>query len=154
MDSDVDINESTSSSPLSIAVDSTNTPHISYYEYSRRNVTDDGWDYEYDLMYATKSGGTWTTADVDADGDTDGEWNSIAVDSQNIPHISYYDNSNHDLRYAYRNVSMWQNELVDTDGYRICSIAIGPNDRPQIGYADEQDKEVKLARHNGSSWEY
>ena len=51
-------------------------------------------------MYATKNGGTWTTADVDADGNKDGQWNSIAVDSNNVPHISYFDGSDNDLRYA------------------------------------------------------
>ena len=153
VDADVHLSPSAGRSPLSLAVDSTNTPHISYFVDERRNATDDGWIDPEELMYATKSGGTWDTAYVDADGDVDGRWNSIAVDSNNVPHISYFDETNEDLRYATLTGAVWNNILIDSQAYRPNSIAIGPNDYPQIGYYDRDfDDAVMLASFDGAIW--
>lgn len=41
----------------------------------------------------------WSTVTVDGDGHDDGEYSSIALDSRNRPHISYFDATDGDLRY-------------------------------------------------------
>ena len=52
----------------------------------------------YDLKYAYYDG-TWHIGTVDSNGDV-GAYNSLALDSSNIPHISYYDSTNNALKYA------------------------------------------------------
>jgi len=77
----------------SIAIDSSDGIHISCY-----NITSD------DLMYSNCSSGctsvgNWDTAIIDSGGNT-GLYTSIALDSSDLPYISYYDNTNDDLKYA------------------------------------------------------
>jgi hypothetical protein len=83
-------------SSTSIAVDSNNKVHISYYDWINK-----------DLKYATGYPyGSWVTETVDSAGDV-GSSTSIAVDSNNKVHISYYDRTDKDLKYA-------TNDLPDT----------------------------------------
>ncbi len=54
----------------------------------------------YDLKYATNASGAWVTSTIDSAGDVG---TSIAIDSSNNVHISYYDyydDTNADLKYA------------------------------------------------------
>jgi hypothetical protein len=81
----------------SIAIDSNNKIHISYYEYK----------YNYDLKYATNTSGLWNCYRVDTIGDV-GWWSSIAIDSNNKIHISYYDCTNKTLKYANNNALISQ----------------------------------------------
>ena len=151
VDADADINPDASYSPLSIAVDSTNTPHISYYDYRHVNVTDDGYDYFEDVRYATRNGTAWSTEKVD-DAGWYGIFNSIAVDSTNTPHISYQ--SGNILMHAKSDgAGGWDTTVVYGATENGNSIAIGPNDRPQIGYFDYSLNEVMLAKFNGTTWD-
>jgi hypothetical protein len=70
-------------------VDSNKRVHISYLDFANGG----------DLEYATNVSGSWVIQTVDSDGDV-GWYNSIAVDSNNKAHISYYDGTNFDLKYA------------------------------------------------------
>jgi hypothetical protein len=152
VDANVDINEGSYYSPVSIAVDSTGIPHISYQDYRRRDTADTMWTYNNDLWYAARIGGTWTTQAVDADGNDDGAWNSIAVDSAGAPHIAYVDYSVNDLKYATLS-GAWVQTTVDTDSiYRGVSIAIGGNQYPQIGYSNYTSLSVDLAKWDGAVW--
>jgi len=72
----------------SLALDSDDNPHISYYDATN-----------HDLKYAYYDG-SWHEETVDS-GDLVGEYTSIALDSDDNPHISYYDATNHDLKYAF-----------------------------------------------------
>ena len=71
----------------SLALDSSDNPHISYYDNTN-----------YDLKYAWYDG-TWHTETVDSTGGV-GRYTSLALDSSDNPHISYYDSTNDDLKYA------------------------------------------------------
>ena len=77
----------------SIAVDSAQNMHLSYYENDGDN-----------LMYATKAwdATTWQISIVDLTGNV-GDYSSIAVDSGDRVHIVYYDTTNGDLKYATLN---------------------------------------------------
>ena len=77
----------------SIALDSGGYPHVSYHYF------DDVLD-ESNLKYAYMDASGWHKETVDSDGDV-GEWTSIALDSSDNPHISYYDDTNYDLKYAW-----------------------------------------------------
>jgi hypothetical protein len=79
----------------SLALDSSDRPNISYYSYNTVPASTDG-----DLMYARKVGPLWDIYTVDSEDDT-GYFTSIAVDSSDVPSISYYDKTEGELKYAY-----------------------------------------------------
>src|SRR5215216_4487861 len=126
----------------SIAIDSNNNPHISYYDATLG-----------DLMYAKKSGGVWTYETVHFTGDV-GLDTSIAIDSNNVPHISYYDATNGNLRYAKKSGGVWTKETVHFTGDvgLDTSIAIDSNNVPHISYYDHSNKDLKYAKKSGGVW--
>lgn len=70
------------------------------------------------LYYATTTWisptwNAWTTEVVDNSPDV-GEWASIAVDRNNVPHIAYFDKANGCLKYAVKNPT-WTVANVDCD---------------------------------------
>ena len=96
----------------SIAIDSNDAVHISYYDSTHG-----------DLKYATCSSGcttasNWNDVSVDTTNNV-GSWNSIAIDSNDAVHISYYDSTNDDLKYATcssgcTSASNWDDVSVDS----------------------------------------
>jgi len=78
----------------SIALDSGDNPHISYWDKSNEG-----------LKYAVHNSTSWNIEAVDSFGAV-GLYSSIAVDSGDNPHISYYDPINSDLKYAHRSTEM------------------------------------------------
>ena len=56
----------------------------------------------------------WHVETVDSDSDV-GEYTSIALDSLDLPHISYWDVANEDLKYAYYNGISWDIETIDSN---------------------------------------
>ncbi|MCK5561825.1 MAG: hypothetical protein KAJ51_14595, partial [Thermoplasmata archaeon] len=75
----------------SIALDTSNHPHISYHDLTN-----------YDLKYAHWNGSAWNISTVDSAGNVGG-YTSIALDASDHPHISYHDWTNDDLKYAHWN---------------------------------------------------
>jgi hypothetical protein len=140
-------------SPLSIAVDSSNIPHISYGAKLFWDGSNWSGSSLHDLWYATLNGTTWELTEVDTS-DEAGRFNSIAVDSNDYPHISYGEQDSKDLKYAAYDGSNWSLTTVDSAAYvdQGNSIAIGSNDYPQIAYYDGSDGIGKLASWDGSSW--
>jgi hypothetical protein len=124
----------------SIAIDSNDTLHISY-----RDSTNG------DLKYATcssscTSASSWTRSTIDSDGNV-GSRTSIAIDSNGAVHISYYDITNGDLKYATDQSGSWANTTVDSVGTvgKYSSIAIDANDVVHISYYDATNKDLKYA---------
>jgi len=101
------------------------------------------------LKYAYYDG-SWHIETVDSTGDV-GMWSSIALDTNNNPHISYHDSTNLDLKYAYYDGS-WNIQIVDNYGDvgYVSSIALDTSDNPHISYRHGGQRVLKYAYYDGS----
>jgi hypothetical protein len=95
----------------------------------------------------------WSRVVVDSVGDV-GEYPSLVLDSQSLPHIAYYDFDHQDLKYTYLSGGSWITVLVDTVGDvgQYASLALDNLDRPIISYYDATHQDLKVASLTGSSW--
>ncbi len=102
------------------------------------------------LFNANLSAAAWQVETVDSTDDM-GKHTSIALDGDGNPHISYYNNTDEDLKYAHYDGS-WQIETVDStdDMGKETSIALDSSGNPYISYYDNTDKNLKYAYYNGS----
>ena len=76
-----------------------------------------------------------------------GKYLSIAVDGSGNVHISYYNDTNDDLKYATNTGGSWTAETVDGDIYvgRYTSIAVDGRGRGTY-YHDDTSGDLKYAR--------
>ena len=127
----------------SMALDSKDKIHISYYDQTKGN-----------LKYTTNAGGSWATSIIDSEGDV-GRYTSIAVDSDDKIHISYFDVSKGNLKYATNTDGPWTNITVDSSTGVVgmyTSITTDGNDKVHISYNDQTNKDLKYATNAGGSW--
>jgi hypothetical protein len=115
--------------------------HISYYDAGNG-------DLKHALIERPVSPATdptITTTTVDSGGDV-GQFTSIALDSDFIPRISYYDFSNGDLKSADRGDG-WLISIVDSGGAddvgQYSSIAIDSDTYPDYSYYDATNQDLK-----------
>jgi hypothetical protein len=132
----------------SLALDSANNPHISYYA--------DSTDERDDLMYARKNGTTWITETVDSEGDV-GWYTSLALDSSGNPHISYFDETNDLVKYAWLSGTTWLSDTVDSVGRSVwygwgTSLALDRMNAPYISYYDAVNRDLKIAWFDETVW--
>ena len=133
---------------ISMALDTNGHPHIAYYSLIGQNI-----------KYAFWNGAAWTVQNVDTIGKVDSESFrsvSIAVDSQNRPHISYFHEAAHHLKYANWDGAVWQTQWVDTQEVRgkVSSLALDANDYARIAYRDDTNDRLRYVAWDGSSWQF
>ena len=99
-------------------------------------------------------GQAWDVEPVDTLGDV-GQFASLGIDKNNVPHIAYYDVTNQVLKYAVFTGSVWNIEVVDDDGDvgQFASLALDNNDMPHISYFDATAGALKYARKTPTGWE-
>ena len=87
------------------------------------------------LAYTGDAYSAWVTTTLDSEG-TVGLHSSITIDSSDKVHISYYDETNGDLKYLTNASSSWITTTVDSDGSvgEYTSIAIDSSDKVHISY--------------------
>ena len=100
----------------------------------------------------------WNIETVDAAGNV-GQDNSIALDGNDRPHISYFEylsSASGNLKYAEWTGSSWEIETVDTSGNvgRYTSNAVDGQGYPHISYYyGSSGFDLKYARWDGTQWE-
>ena len=119
-------NDASSYDPA-IAVDSSNTIHVVWEDY-----TNGVWGVDMEIMYATYTTATgWSNITVISDGYDGNYWNddasanpAITIDSSDKVHVVWYDNTNGlwgidmEIMYAtYTTATGWSNATVISDGY-------------------------------------
>ena len=126
----------------SLALDSADNPHISYYD-----------DTNGDLKYIRMNDGEWLEpVTLDSTGNV-GKWPSLALDSNDNAHISYYDEWNQDLKYIRMSDGVWSEPVtLDSTGNvgRFSSLALDSADNAHISYYDYTKGDLKyLSSHPG-----
>jgi hypothetical protein len=129
----------------SVAEDSTGRVHVIYYASSGG-----------DLKYATCGGNcgltpSWQTVVVDAAGLV-GLHGALAVDGAGRLHVSYYDDTNDDLKYATCAAGCtapagWQTVTVSASGNvgQHTSLAVQADGRIHLGYYDVTNGDLRYA---------
>jgi hypothetical protein len=133
----------------SIALDSSDYPHISY----TRATQNSGGALDYDVMYAFFNGASWIVQPVDEEGNW-GMETSLVLDASGHPHISYYGGTGSTtyLKYAYHNGTVWTIVNIDPVSPSTCatSITLDSSGYPHISY--DASHGLKYANYNGSVW--
>ncbi len=101
------------------------------------------------------------SAPVILDDDTNvGQWSSIGVDSDGIPHVSYYDGGNADLKYVKVDAACLSNppatctqRILDSAGQvgSDSSMAVDSAGIPHIVYFDATNRYLKYVKLDGLS---
>lgn len=130
----------------SLALDSAGKPHISLSGTPQSQVLR--------LLYLDHTGSTWSY-DFPDPASGCGSYSSVATDSSDYAHISYYDTYNGDLKYAAWNGASWDVHTVDSDGLvgRYTSLALDSAENPHIAYHDYTYGNLKCAAWTGSAWD-
>jgi hypothetical protein len=136
----------------SIASDSINNIHISYYDSAGLFVGNLKYAF-CSVLNDCSSPSNWDTTAIDSSGDV-GQYSSIAADSGNNIHIIYYDFENNRLKYATcsstgdcTQSNSWEISIVDDTASvgEFSSITTDENDNVQISYYDSDNKDLKYA---------
>ena len=112
----------------SICLDSSGNPHISHCN---------------PLRYCSKVGGTWQVQQID----TSVSRTSLALGSDDYPHIAYTQPSSNSLKMAHWNGSNWQIETVDPTpgaGWYV-SLKMDSADKPCLAYQNNTTKDLMYA---------
>lgn len=97
---------------------------------------------------------TWTTVAVDTAGDV-GRFSSLALDSNDEPHISYRTSTTRHLKYARHEGGSWSVEDVDaiegSFGSKT-SIVVRENHEPAISYGSNNVEWLQYASRSAGVW--
>jgi len=130
---------------ISIALDSLGNPHI-VYSTEHGNPGDT-------IRYTCWDGTAWQKVDI-VDSGYGLIWPSLALDSQDRPHVSWCNETGGSLEYAWWDGSDWQITTVEEGfcaGY-CNSLGLDTSDYPHISYISAADY-LKYACWDGTSWE-
>ena len=119
-----------------IALDSQDQPRVVFEDHINGS-----------LEYACREGGEWFVET--ADSLVDPYDNSIAVDQDDIAHVSYCSLFEDMIWYSERTPLGWETEEIDSDGSSNC-IAVDPLGRPGIAY--DKGNDLMYASMDSDEW--
>ncbi|HUT99698.1 MAG TPA: T9SS type A sorting domain-containing protein [bacterium] len=105
------------------------------------------------VLASVSSAGEWRIEAVDSSRCTF-MYTSLIMDSFDYPHISYFNDTEKNLKYARWDGSSWRIETVDsTDNVgKFTSLALDSSDHPRISYYDDTNDDLKYASWDGAQW--
>ncbi len=105
------------------------------------------------LFHAVRDNGIWQVEQVDA-AEHVGRYASLDLDAGGYAHISYRDNDQSALKYAYEDAGGWHIETVDNsaDVGEYTSIAVDSDGYPHIIYQDRDNSALKYAYEDAAGW--
>jgi hypothetical protein len=129
----------------SVAVSPDDVPHVTWYQ--ERTPQDTNYLH---MRYAYLDNGEWLVKTIDWDSQT-GKWNTMVLDKEGKPHLSFDSFVNGQLKYAFWDGKAWVVRAVDSRtasqqpgrGMGNCLI-LDANGRPMISYFE--DAAFKYAR--------
>lgn len=126
--------------PRAIAVDFSGHPHIAYGGKHLYYTHHDGIAWQYETVDSSEQVGSYA---------------SIALDTSGKVHISYYDATAGDLKYATNKSGSWVIEVVDSEGGvgKDTALAIDASGKAHICYSDSTNKYLKYATNISGSWQ-
>jgi len=133
----------------SLAIDSNDKLHVTYFDATNGN-----------LMYATydtTTASSWIRTTVDSSGSFVGQFSSLAIDSNDKLHVTYYDGINENLKYStYDTTVGWMliHSNPHTTGGRYSSLAIDSNDKLHVTYYGPYNGDLMYGTYDttASSW--
>ena len=136
---------------LSLALDGQNNPHISYYRSTGGVSTGDlkvangscsvVWGFFSFCSFSTETVAVGVHSAFAA-GNT-----SIVLDGAGNPHVSYFDHTAHQLKWAKKTAANgWSLANVASSAGGHTSLAIDSFGFPQIGWSDSETGTIKYAR--------
>ncbi len=126
-----------------IALDQSNRPHIAYCS---RIGYDPG-----KIRYASWDGTQWVIEDAVAT--TTAQGSAMDMDSQDHPHIVYYDSAESALKYTTWNGTAWVAQTITTgNSYLALEIDLDSLDRPHISFINSNANQMSYAKWNGLTW--
>jgi len=145
---------------IAMKLDSNAVPHFAYENVNSAGPVSKGLTYATLNVTATAETGVdvWDTQTVATIGSGDasnafGQGISLTLDSNDLPHLSY--NNNSKLQYSHFNGTSWKHAIVDNDDnlYKQSSIEVDSTDLPHIAYRSSSNNwQVKYAFWNGTDW--
>ncbi len=89
------------------------------------------------LMSSDAPAVEWNIETVDSVSSV-GSHTDLVLDGEGNPHISYYDETNRDLKYAFFDGDAWQVETVDSVNMtgQYTSLVLDRSGNPRISYSD------------------
>jgi hypothetical protein len=125
----------------SIALDSKEQVHITYMDVGNGP-----------LKYAKKLDGVWNVGIVGDVAPAAGWYNSLAVDSNDFPHVAYLSWASFAMKYTYYDGERWTFKHVDSKGWQQVSMVLDSNDQPHMAYGDRPELAAKYTYWDGSTW--
>lgn len=135
-----------------VAVAPDGTPHVTWYQYG----APDGSNYLH-IKHAALQSGIWIARTLDLEPQT-GKWQSIALDANGNPHVTYDSFVNGGLKYASWDGKQWIVRLVDSRTTKpgISTLGMGnylvlfEDGKAGISYYD--DNSLMYAWQQSSGW--